>query len=668
MKLEAESFTQPIENMNILPIIATHKSKTTFLLLGFLFTIFSNPILAQRKRGPSPEAVELAKSLRDKYEDEKAVTIKRIDEYLFSLDDSKKKVIVAEKIEETIIGISSLNAEIPRFKFYDEQSEIPEISAFNEQGKKKYISISDDYYQSEDIFYSDAKLKFFTLNFYGLGEKYRVVYQKNYLDIKYFTSVYFNDILNIENRTVRFVVPKWLNLELKEMNFEGSGIKLNKTFDSQRNADVYEYTAAAIPQVAREESAPGKSHIYPHLLILAKSFSHQGKETVLFKSVADLYGWYHSLTELMENESDGLKGKVAELTEGKTSDLDKVKAIYYWVQDNIRYIAFEDGLAGFKPDECQFVYEKRYGDCKGMANLTKEMLLLAGFDARLTWIGTDRIAYDYSTPNLAVDNHMICTLILDGKEYFLDPTDKYSSFDDYAERLQNRQVLIENGDNFILSNVPNREAQNNTRQINSKFKIEGDILKGDVNRIYKGESRAYLLYQINYTETDALSESLRNFISRGDKNVKVSDLETSDFEERDQLFTLDYHLDIKNAAYAFDNEIYLDIDQYKELEGFQIEERKLDYKFPYKTHILINTEVEIPAGYGVNQLPESLNEEHGSFSASISYRKEGNTLYYTKEILIKESVLKSEDFEAWNQFVGNIKSKYEEQIVLTKKS
>ena len=89
------------------------------------------------------------------------------------------------------------------------------LRPYNEQGKKKYLSISDDYYQSEDIFYSDAKLKYFEIDFDALGEKYRIVYQKNYLDIKYFTSVYFNDILNIENRTVRFIVPKWLNLELK---------------------------------------------------------------------------------------------------------------------------------------------------------------------------------------------------------------------------------------------------------------------------------------------------------------------------------------------------------------------------------------------------------------------------------------------------------------------
>ena len=115
--------------MNILPIIATHKTKTTFLLFTFLFTTFFSPIWAQRRKGPSPESIELAKSLRDKYEDEEAVVIKRTDEYLFSLDDSKSKVIVSENIEESIISISSLNVEVPRFKFYDEQSEIPEIAA-----------------------------------------------------------------------------------------------------------------------------------------------------------------------------------------------------------------------------------------------------------------------------------------------------------------------------------------------------------------------------------------------------------------------------------------------------------------------------------------------------------------------------------------------------------
>lgn len=81
--------------------------------------------------------------------------------------------------------------------------------------------------------------------------------------------------------------------------------------------------------------------------------------------------------------------------------MEKIEAVFYWVQDNIRYIAFENGIMGFKPEAASKVYQNRYGDCKGMANLLKEMLKICGYDARLTWIGTNDIPYDYKTASLA---------------------------------------------------------------------------------------------------------------------------------------------------------------------------------------------------------------------------------------------------------------------------
>ena len=89
-----------------------------------------------------------------------------------------------------------------------------------------------------------------------------------------------------------------------------------------------------------------------------------------------------------------------------------------------------------------------------MANLTKALLKLAGYDARLTWIGTNHLAYDYSIPSLAVDNHMVCTVLLNGKRYIMDATEKYNALGDYAERIQGRPILIENGDKYILDKVP----------------------------------------------------------------------------------------------------------------------------------------------------------------------------------------------------------------------
>jgi transglutaminase-like putative cysteine protease len=81
-----------------------------------------------------------------------------------------------------------------------------------------------------------------------------------------------------------------------------------------------------------------------------------------------------------------LSQKANELTTGTTDDIQKIKKIFNWVQHNIRYIAFEDGIAGFKPAKANDVLHKKYGDCKGMANLTRGLLQSLGYDARLCWI------------------------------------------------------------------------------------------------------------------------------------------------------------------------------------------------------------------------------------------------------------------------------------------
>jgi hypothetical protein len=77
-------------------------------------------------------------------------------------------------------------------------------------------------------------------------------------------------------------------------------------------------------------------------------------------------------SELSKNDTKSLQTILNQLVAGKSSDEEKVKSIYYWVQDNIRYIAFEEVIAGFKPEAAQTVFSNKYGDCKGMANLTKE--------------------------------------------------------------------------------------------------------------------------------------------------------------------------------------------------------------------------------------------------------------------------------------------------------
>jgi transglutaminase-like putative cysteine protease len=557
-------------------------------------------------------------------------------------------------------------ADIQKYEFYDSESELEDFSIKFRNDKNAGFAVKDEFYKSEDLFYNDYRVKYMNVDFPVQGYTYNYDLKKNYKDVKYFTTLYFHDSYPTLKKEFTITVPNWLEIDIKEFNFAGFDIKKEKKADPKSKSTIYTYTLNNIDGIAKDDNAPGMSYSYPHLLIIAKSYTKDGKQTTLFSNTADLYKWYKSLVDGISENPSELKSKVNELTANAKTDEEKIKNIYYWVQDNIRYIAFEDGLAGFKPDASQNVFKKRYGDCKGMANLTRQMLKEAGYDARLTWIGTKHIAYNYTTPSLVVDNHMICTLFKDGKKYFLDGTEKYNSFGEYAERIQGKEVMIEDGDKFIIEKVPVLAASANKETYTSNFRIDNETLVGKVAGSMKGESRATFLYGYNTIRKDKKENALQSYISGSDKNFVVSDIVTSDLTNRDKTLTMEYNANLKNKVSSFDNEMYINLNYLEEFSRLDFKERKTDYEFSYKKDYESLITLEIPAGYKVSRLPESFKAANEDYSMNVSYEQKGNTIIYKKHFTITNGTIKKADFVNWNQSIASLKKSYNDQITLTK--
>jgi transglutaminase-like putative cysteine protease len=490
-------------------------SKLTFLLLLTTFLV-----TAQKNIDPTPEDINLAKKIRESHDKDDVAILESTENITFDLNKNESKVIVNHSVREKLMNINH-KTNIQKYEFYDSESKIETFNIKYRNDKNTNNYIVDEFYKDNDLFYNDARVKHTVVSFPVQGYTYNYELEKRYEDVKYFTALYFNDEFPVLKKQIIVTVPEWLNIELKEFNFEGAKVEKSQTKDSKNNT-VYTFTLNDIPAIYKESDSPGRSYIYPHILLIAKSYTLKGKEITLFNSSADLYKWYKSLVDMMKDDTSVLKSKVTELTSTAKTDEEKIKNIYYWVQDNIRYIAFEDGIAGFKPDESNHVFENRYGDCKGMANLIKQMLKLAGFDARLTWIGTKHIAYDYKTPSLAVDNHMICTLFHKGKKYFLDGTEKFNSFGEYAERIQNKEVMIEDGDKFIIEKVPVATNEINKEVFKANLSIENEKLQGSCSKSYLGESRSSFLYIYNTFKSDKKNEALEDYLSESDKNNHVT--------------------------------------------------------------------------------------------------------------------------------------------------
>ncbi len=620
---------------------------------------------SQKRIEPTPQDLTLAKELKAQYEDDYVALVSSKDHITFGLNKRDGKVTVTHTTDENMINLDS-RADIQLYTFYDGESSIENFEIKFRNHKTASFYFKDEAYTSDDLFHNDTRVKYTNVDFPLKGYRYLTNQKKTYRDIKYFTKLYFNGDYPTSTKTITIDVPDWLDLELREINFEGFDIQKSVVPNKKRNGKLHTYTFKDIPAMYKEDGAPGPTYIYPHILILAKSYEADGKSTNIFKDTQDLYNWYKSLVNSLENDNSAIKSKVEELTKNAASDEEKIKNIYYWVQDNIRYIAFEDGIAGFKPDEASNVFKKRYGDCKGMANLTKQMLKEAGFDARLTWIGTKRIAYDYSTPNLSVDNHMICTLFKDGKTIFLDGTEKFNAYGEYANRIQGKQVLIENGDEYILEYVPSVEADFNKEQFEYNLTLSDESIVGTVDKTYNGESRSSLLYYFNSIKNDKKEDFLEYYLNKGNSNIKVSNISTSDLKNRDENINIAYDVAIKNAVSAFDGDVYIDLDFDKQLSNFKLEERHTDYVFSSKKDLQSTTRLDIPQGYKISHLPEDISVTNPNFDMTVNFSKENNTIVYKKTFQIKNAKIETADFEQWNSFIDELNNLYNEQIILTK--
>ena len=634
--------------------------KITLLLLIALLPFIT---VAQKKVQPTPEDIDLAEKLKEKYPDEE-VAFKSIKDHItFGFDKKNEKVLVFQTTEEHLINIAE-RADIQKYCMYDTESEVKEFSFKYRNGKGAFFRVRDEAYTSQDLFHNDTRVKYTNMDFPLKGYTYYVTLEKKYKDIKYFTKLYFNDDYPAMHREIIIEVPDWLDIELREVNFENYTIK-KSTQKNEKNTQ-YTYTVEDIHARYNESRSPGPTYLYPHILILPKAYTYNDTKGVVFNSTQDLYNWYHTLTSSLTNDRTAFKDKVAKLTESVESDKDKIRNIYYWVQDNIRYIAFEDGIAGFKPDEAGNVFQKRYGDCKGMANLTKQMLIEAGFDARLTWIGTKHIAYDYSTPCLSVDNHMICALLHGGDTLFLDATEKFNAFGEYADRIQGKQVLIEEGKNFMLKTVPVSKAEKNKEIVYYTYTIEDELLKGTAKRIYKGEQRTSILHSLHTMESDKKDEQVKKFLENNNANIKVSNIQSSELSDREADLEFSYDIEVRNAVSSFDNDVYVAIDIDKELGGFELKERETSYLFTYKKCLESIIEFKIPEGYKVTHIPENITFSHEDFDLSVDFTQAENTIRCKKYFVIHNAKIQKKDFETWNSHVAALKAVYNDQIIISK--
>ena len=523
-------------------------------------------------------------------------------------------------------------------------------------------SVTDD-----GVFFDDSRVQFYPIRFNQKGAMARVTVKKIYSDGKYLTRLFFGADYPIKEQVIEFKVPDWLTVDFKRMNFEGRKIEVKET--TKGGYTNYVFIMKDVPAYKSEYKRLGRAYTDPHIIVQIKSFEAKGEVLKGFDKTDDVYAWNNRLYMMAGNEKDKLQSTVTKITQGKSNDADKIKAIYYWVQDNIRYIAYEDGYSGYIPSSAQDVLSKKYGDCKGMANLLTEMLKLSGYDAHFTWIGTRALPYPQSMPALCVNNHAICTLNFGGKTYFLDATESYVPFGENAFRIQGKEVMIANGDKFDIKMVPLSTAADNALTTKADFTLANDVLTGKVKVTLTGNERTDFHQVYQELPSTGQQDYLNEFLEFGNDNMVATNVKTSDLKNRELPVTIEGDVDLTNTVNTINGDKYVGVDFFpKSLDRFIPDEKRVE---GYDLDAVIKFEDEItltiPADKKFIDKPENLEMKYDGYEFKGEYTIAGNKITLKKVLSIKNEVIKKSDFANWTKFIESIKEFNKYLLSITKK-
>ncbi|MFM7023603.1 MAG: transglutaminase-like domain-containing protein [Flavobacteriales bacterium] len=637
-----------------------------FLVLGF-------PLFSQ---------VVSYDSLKAKYPDESAVFTQ--DKHSIVINMHKDKLqVYSDYVSEIWFLKENAKSYSDQSMYYTSFSKISDINAYTlipkgkpgKFKKEKVTLFQDNDIYSPSIFYNDNKKKTFIFPNAQQGGAGHLAYRSTYSDPRFIDETfYFNSYIPSMNAEFSVTYPSNVKISYTLLNSDKTDIKFSKT---EKNGMVTcTWTARNLPPLKGVYNAPTRGYYAPHIILRIAEVEHSNGQTEkVFTDRDALYNWLYDLVKDVNSEhNQELQSLVDSLTGNIKSEDEKARAIFNWVQTNVKYVAFEDGMGGYIPRKAHMVCQKRYGDCKDMGSIITTMLKYAGLQGHLTWIGSRDIPYTFNeNPTVGVINHMISAYKRkDGSYLFLDGVGSYTPYGFPTAFIQGKEALIESGlGKYDVVVVPIIPKEKNTRKDVVTMRIENNSIvgKGHIES-YGYDKLEFFVYRLINKSNEKRTEALKDMLEKGSNKMDIHTAEFIGLENRDTNLVINYEFKLPDYCKVVGDEVYMNMNLEKDLKGnnLDIAKRKgIPYENQYKYIDQETNKLVVPAGYKVEYLPGNSQYKNDLFGFKISYQVVNNEVVMNKELYVDYLYLHEENFAAWNDMIKELNKAYSEVVILKKK-
>ncbi|HTV07164.1 MAG TPA: DUF3857 domain-containing protein [Acidobacteriaceae bacterium] len=269
-----------------------------------------------------------------------------------------------------------------------------------------------------------------------------------------------------------------------------------------------------------------------------------------FKTWQQVGDWYAGLAKGRDAVTPDIQAKVNQLIQGKTTDEEKIKAIYHFVSTQVRYIGVDFGIGRYQPHTAETVFENQYGDCKDKDTLLSAMLKAAGFDAWPALIGTTaQLHTDLPTP--AQFDHVITVVSLpNNRIIWLDSTPEVTPYRYLMPQIRGKNALVipTSGPPELMRTPANapypfEDVYTGTGKLDSDGTLSGHLtfqLRGDVEIMFREA--------FHTISRDQWQQAAQGMSQRMGFGGDISNFDASLPEDTTTPFTFSYDYTQKNYA------------------------------------------------------------------------------------------------------------------------
>lgn len=429
----------------------------------------------------------------------------------------------------------------------------------------------------------------------------------------FYWSDYYSPHIRVEQAVVNLTHEPGIAIGVEADRFQGG--KVTPLSGDAPGTVRYRFTFTQRDAYPAENARLALSDFAPHIALSS------------FADYPDFAKAYQKRAKPMAAVTPAISRVANELVAGAKDERERVRRLYNWVSNSIRYVAVYVGAGGWVPHDAQSVLNNRYGDCKDHVVLLESMLAAVGIDSSPALIGTD---HAFVLPKLPVStpfDHVIT--YVPSLDLYLDSTAQFAPLGTLPSWDQGKSVLL----------TANGKVAKTPAQDVSKDKTHTSVMMavldngGVVGRStytprgnYEVESRSSQFGFLNRNQVPIVNKLLSRFLESGEGVIDKSEPMSLDKPWKvESSFELDPVVNVPGPS-AMTIPVGLAPGRIKEMAGYKPPAKR---RYPAVCGSAAHTEtiiLKFPETVKIQRIPKDVAFRRGPLQYKASYELDDHML------------------------------------------